>query len=162
MRSLLPAPSRVGLERNPDQSALRLKVGDSCSTSASRGISSIQGFFAWVSVPISNLMCPARSSKPWVDSPLSGVEFAVAVGGSGSIPAGRSHGHAAREQSHGRCCLRGGPRLSSAGIGLLAEQFPLPGHRRRRSHFRQATLPAASARDPLPASPVVGRMSRIR
>ena len=82
--------------------------------------------------------------------------------GFGSIPVGRSHGLAAREQSHGRCCHRGGPRLSSAGIGLLAAQLPLPGHRWRRSHFSQATPPAASARGPLPDSPVVGRMSRIR
>ena len=96
------------------------------------------------------------------DRQLRGVEFWAAGVADGSSAAGRSYCLAAREQAHGQRCLCGEARLNAAGIGLLAEQLPPPGHRWRRRRFSQATPPVASARDPLPASPTVGRMSRIR
>jgi hypothetical protein len=56
------------------------------------------------------------------------VTWKIASGCNGSMAAGRLHGLASREQSHGRCCLRDEPRLSAAGIVLPAEQFRRPAH----------------------------------
>jgi len=56
-----------------------------------------------------------------IDGQLCGIEFCARYVNYGSRPAGRCNGLAALEQSRGRRCLCGEPRLSMPGVGLLAE-----------------------------------------